>query len=220
LSSRAVEIFTDLAKGKNITDYRTAAELMQKAVRLLKEELRDQNLDCSMEQLHKYLRDNALDFSLMIASHHESKPYIFTINFCLGIATKANHPFIAIGCGSGLATYILSWFKIDAKMAFEHAIIAALYTIEEVKKVDPFCGGKTKFALLFPKMTIPQSEEYKTNAEFLRMMLQCEHDQYIDAIAAMDRQAKSEWANRMNWVLSEAHAKLKAMGNQSKSKQL
>ncbi len=126
LSGRAVEIMTDMAKGKSISDYRTVADIAQKAVRQVKEELKEQNLGCGMEALHEYISKESLHFELMIAHYHDEKPYIFTIDFALGIAAKKPHYFTAIGCGSGIATYILSWFNIGPTMVFTHAITAAL----------------------------------------------------------------------------------------------
>lgn len=141
----------------------------------------------------------------MIACYYDSKPYIFTINFAVGIATKSVHPFIAIGCGSGIATYILSWFNISEKMEFSHAVLAALYTIEEVKKIDPYCGGKAKVAILPEKPFLPKVGEAKTVSEILKIMLRCEHEDYVDALAKIDQRAKSEWAARMNEVLAEGN---------------
>jgi 20S proteasome alpha/beta subunit len=170
LSSRAVEILTDMAKGQAITDYRTVADMAQKAVRKVKEELREQNLDCNAEQLHEYIRQNELHFSLMIAHFHDKKPYIYTIDFAIGIASKTSHLFSAIGCGSGIATYILTWFNFGLKTRFTHAMLAAIYAIEEVKKVDPYCGGKVKVGMIASGgIKLAQGPDGpKTSAEMLK----------------------------------------------------
>ena len=218
LSSRAVEILTDMIKGKSISDYRTVADMAQDAIRKVKEELRVQNLDCTMEQLHEYIRQNELHFELMIAHYHDGKPYIFTIDFDIGIAAKSSHSFIAIGCGSGIATYILSWFNIGQTMNFSHAMIAALYAIEEVKKVDPYCGGKTRLAML-ASGGIKMADGSKTPSETLQMMLESDYeDSYIHALEKINKKAKSEWAAKMNEVILEGNKLMLEASNKLKTK--
>ncbi len=202
LSGRAVEILTDLAKGKEIKDYRALADMAQESVRKVKQELREQNLGCSMEELHEHIQKNELNFELMIAHYHDSKPYIFTLNFAVGIASKSPHPFLAIGCGSAVATYILGWFKLGSKTPFQHAQLAAIYAIEEVKKVDPYCGGKTRVAIIAPKMTPPNG---KSLPEIYKIALRAEHNEYVEALEKIDTKAKAEWASRMDTVLFEVN---------------
>jgi 20S proteasome alpha/beta subunit len=203
LSGRAVEILADMAKGKSVSDYRTVADIAQKAVRQVKEELREQNLGCSMEDLHEYISKESLHFELMIAHYHDEKPYIFTIDFAVGIASKKPHNYTAIGCGSGIASYILSWFDITS-MEWLHAGLAAIYTIEEVKKVDPYCGGKPKMAFLTPKYQTNISGDW-TYSRLLKGMLNADNDVYVSALAEIDKKAKSEWGKRMNEVLLKAN---------------
>jgi 20S proteasome alpha/beta subunit len=207
LSARAVEILTELSAGKKLDDYRAVADMAQKALRKVKDELREQNFDCGSEELHKHIHQNGLNFELMIAHFYNGKPYIYTIDFAVGIATKSSHPFIAIGCGSGLATYILSWFGIGKSMPTNHGMIAALYTIEEVKKVDPYCGGKTRVAILAPGGIQPGKnvKDGMTSSDFLKMMLETDHDDYVAALAKIDQKAKAEWAIKMNQVLLEGN---------------
>jgi len=209
LSGRAVEILMDMAKGQSISDYRTVADIAQRAVRQVKEELREQNLGCSMEDLHAYISKEQLHFELMIAHFHDKKPYIFTIDFAVGIAAKKPHNYTAIGCGSGIASYILSWFNIGPETVWLHAILAALYAIEEVKKVDPDCGGKARVAIITPSTEIKTSNPAMTYSRVLNAFLNSDNDVYVNALAEIDQKAKSEWGKRMNEVLSTANEKFK-----------
>jgi 20S proteasome alpha/beta subunit len=204
MSGRAVEILSDLAKGQAISDYRTVADLAQKATRQLKEELRSQNLDCNMDSLREYIRNNGLDFELMIAHYHDKKPQIFTIDFAVGIAAKKVHNFTAIGCGGAIAAYILSWFNISNCTPMASAVMMAIYTIEEVKKVDPYCGGRPRVAII-PSAgfasTVP--EHWNTPAKALNVMLESDPWQYVEAVAIIDKKAKAEWSAKMAHVLLE-----------------
>ncbi len=86
----------------------------------------------------------------MIAYYHGTPPlpYLYTVSFWPGIATR-QYNYATLGCGSTVAEFILSRSNVS-KMSKSHAILAAIYTVEEVKKVDAFCGGPTKLATLDP----------------------------------------------------------------------
>lgn len=62
------------------------------------------------------------------------------------IAEKSDN-YDAIGSGSAIAEYLLArlWSK---NLIVEHAKRVAVYIVEEVKKIDPFCGGPTQVVSL------------------------------------------------------------------------
>jgi hypothetical protein len=204
LSGRAVDFFKQLSAGKDISDYRTAADLALEALAKVRQELRKQHFDCGAEELNRIIRDQGLNFQLMIAHYHDAKPYIFTVNFETGSSKKCVHQFEAIGCGSGIATYILNRFGIGKDFPFQHGMLAALYTIEETKKVDPFCGGRTRLAVIAQKMA-SGDKALPTKAAILRNMLDSVYDHYIKLLADMDSKAKAELENQMNEVLLKGH---------------
>lgn len=145
-SSRVIEVLSDLAKGQKLTDYRGVAVIAQKAMRQLKDELRVQNCDCSMEELREFIRDNT-NCELMIAHYFEGKPYIYKIDLVLGIANRIQSHFAAIGCGSNLGEYLLSEHSKPA-MSSEFGSAIAVYVVETVKKYDALCGGPTRIGII------------------------------------------------------------------------
>ena len=215
LSGRAVEILSRMAKGTKLSDYRTVADLSQKAIRQVKDELREQNFDCSMAELREYMMKSDLNFSLMLAHYHNGKPYIYTVDFALGIATLSTHSYAAIGCGRGLALYILDWFNLGPETYFSEATMAAMYAVEEVKKVDSNCGGKTRVGIISAKMIPPPG---KTRLEMLQLMLENDNEEYVNALAQVDKEAKLEWAKRMRFVLAAGNKAMDARAAEIKLK--
>ena len=142
-SGRAVEILEDLAKDQSLTDYRTVADLAQKAMRSLKDELRFQNGDCTMDWLHEHMLKNGTCCELMLAYFFDGKPYIYTIDLMMGIANRKTSHYAAIGCGSNLGNYLLAEHA-KPNMESEFAAVTSIYVVENVKKHDAFCGGPTK----------------------------------------------------------------------------
>ena len=142
-SGRAVEILESLAKDQPLTDYRTVADLAQKAMRSLKDELRFQNGDCTMDWLHEHMLKNGTCCELMLAYFFDGKPYIYTIDMMVGIANRKTSHYAAIGCGSNLGNYLLAEYA-KSDMESEFAAITSIYVVETVKKHDAFCGGPTK----------------------------------------------------------------------------
>jgi hypothetical protein len=63
-----------------------------------------------------------------------------------GIAEKSDK-YDAIGSGSAIAEYLLARL-CAAELNLEQATKVAVYVIEEVKKIDPFCGGPTQVVSL------------------------------------------------------------------------
>ncbi len=142
-SSRAIEIFQILAKGQKLLDRRTVADIAQKAMRQVKDELRLQQCDCSMEELRDFIWRNEIGCELMIAHYFKGKPYIYRIDLVIGIANRIRSHSAAIGCGSNLGEYLLSEHS-KPEMGSEFGSAVAVYVVETVKKHDAFCGGPTR----------------------------------------------------------------------------
>ncbi len=62
------------------------------------------------------------------------------------IAEKADK-YDAIGSGSAIAEYLLPRLWSD-KLTLDQAVKIVVYVVEEVKKIDPFCGGPTQIMTL------------------------------------------------------------------------
>ena len=208
-SGRAVEFFNELSKGKTISDYRDAAEIAQQAVRKTRETVKE-NLGIKSESEFKdHIFNHNLNFALMIAHYHESKPYIFTIRFSEGIANKRNDSFLTLGVRGDVAHYILSRCGLGGKSPFHRALLSAIYTVEEIKKMDPSCGGKVKVAIIAPVMDISNSG-LTSKAEMARGILNSNMDHYIDSANRIDTISREQFLNALDMALIEANVKVNA----------
>jgi 20S proteasome alpha/beta subunit len=179
LSARVVEIMEKLATKTPLSDYRAVADLATTAMRELKLELCRQNLDCTMEELHNWLRRGELECELMLAHYFNGKPYLFTISLSIGIANRAGSHYVAIGCGGNLARYLLSeHLPANADRQLGYAI--GVYTVENVKRHDAYCGGPTRIAAIY---------QFDGDVEFLK---QSQIDEFEKAISVEDERTKIE----------------------------
>lgn len=145
LAQHALEKFDSLIANSSFDDYRKPADLLQDAVRFSKEELiRLNGWQGHLEIADQYFNENP--FSLMLAYFHETTPFLYVVNSMPGFATRQRN-FSVIGCGANVGGFILSR-ALHAKMGHPEALMAAIYTVEEVKKADAFCGGPTNAAVL------------------------------------------------------------------------
>lgn len=82
---------------------------------------------------------------IMIKKNNKTELGLYTIHPD-GVAENIGD-YDAIGSGAAIAEYILSrlWHK---NLKIGEAIKLVIYVIEEVKKIDPYCGGLTRISLL------------------------------------------------------------------------
>jgi 20S proteasome alpha/beta subunit len=149
-SARAIEILSEMAKGKDITDYRTPADLARSAMLQVKQELRQQYCNCTMSELHDFIWKDELQSELMLAYYFDRQPYIFKLDLAVGRADKEVSHYAAIGCGANLGSYLLSEHT-NPGMAFDLASVLAIYVVETVCKHDAYCSSPTQMGLIRPK---------------------------------------------------------------------
>lgn len=143
-SARAIELIKSTASQTDFSDYRTVADCAQKALSILKQEIREQ-FKGTAEELQKHLE--TYSFELMIAHYWAFKPLIFTLRLETGIAITQTKQYCSIGCGSVLADFIISRLDL-AKFGSSHGMWTALYAVEEIKRYDSRCGGQTRAAII------------------------------------------------------------------------
>jgi 20S proteasome alpha/beta subunit len=198
LSSRAVEIFTNLAKATPINDYRKPAEVCEDTLRQLKQEvIRLNHWEDNRQFAHEYFQDPDNNFALMVAYYYgkeKPKPYIYILNFWPGIATR-QYNYATMGCGATVAEFILNRSEIY-NLDDSEAIITAIYTVEEVKKVDAFCGGDTKVGIISKKHGIRLSEGVRALALIKTT---------VDTISKYDQQTRAAWKAMMSTIITEAY---------------
>jgi len=84
-------------------------------------------------------------FALVLAAIDKDEGAIYLIHPD-GVAEKAER-YTSLGSGSAYAEYLLARLCCEG-LKLEEALKLAVYVIEEVKKIDPNCGGPTQVALL------------------------------------------------------------------------
>jgi 20S proteasome alpha/beta subunit len=146
-SGRALDILTEMARGVNLNDYRTVADMAWKAMRKVKDELREQNGGCDMEQLRDMIWKNEWQSYLLLAHFFKGDPYIFIVDLATGRADKENSHFAAIGSGANLGSYLLTEHTTPG-MDASFASAIAVYVVETVIKHDAFCGGQTRVGVI------------------------------------------------------------------------
>lgn len=145
LGARILENIALSAQEKTLSDWQSVSEIAD--AEILKEQLKLKAPFVGPGYTDEGFRDilRGFDLSLIIGHHHNGRPYLFTSDFYPGRATPKKAQFVSIGCGSSLANFLLDSFDL-AGMNFILATVTAIYIIEEVKKFDPRCEGKTKVA--------------------------------------------------------------------------
>lgn len=179
LSGKVVESLAVQLKSSVIDDYRKPADMAQDTVAAMKRDLsRLNNWESLPEMTQNYLDENP--FSLMLAYYHQTKPYLYVLNSVPGFATMAKG-FVAIGCGATVGEFILGRAGVT-EMDTGDALTAAIYTVEEVKRVDIYCGGPTKAAVLGPNRVLYSETESKPIIKSA-----------VDTIAASEEFLKEKW---------------------------
>jgi 20S proteasome alpha/beta subunit len=154
LSSRAVEMIYALSKGRKMDDYRSLATCAEEAIADLKNQIRSQYKGTA-EELQKHFEDYA--FELMIAHYWGGEPFIFTLDFVLGLATLKKRRYVSIGCGWQLADFLISPLDV-VEFRTAHGMWTAVYAVEQIKKFDSRCGGITRSAVIKNKDGISDSK--------------------------------------------------------------
>jgi len=200
LGSRTVEMLQNDAHLVQCNDYRKPAELAEEAIRKVKRDaVRLNNWEPGQAVSQQFLDD--YNFSLMLAYYFgdPAKPYIFILDSPLGVANM-QRDYAAIGCGATVAEVMLSRSDVSALHSHE-AAITAIYTVEEVKRVDAFCGGPTKLAVIFQNGNLIMSRDAK-GLDYVKFT--------VETITKYDREAKAVWRGFIQKIVDEADKSFKA----------
>ena len=146
-SGRLLEIFEKMAEHKAIGHHRDVGEVAQSAVRQLRQEIRGQRGDCSMDEVDEWLRRNGLECELVMGFFFREKPYLYSINLALGVASQFKSYYGTSGCGGNLGQFMLAEHS-KPEMDRDFATTIAIYTVDTVKDHDAFCGGPTRVGVM------------------------------------------------------------------------
>lgn len=149
---RAVELTQNDCASQPLIDQRqlaeTAAKSAGEANRFMLSPYGGTTL--SKDDIDRILSEN--NFSLLTANYFTSEgetlPFIYVIESIKQSPVKMEN-YAAVGCGAGVAEFLISWFDFS-KMLAREAAVAAAFIIGEVKKADCYCGGPTQVRVLFP----------------------------------------------------------------------
>jgi 20S proteasome alpha/beta subunit len=204
--SRVVETLEKLALSSELRDYRAPADLLQEAIRLAKEELTHiNNWEHNRELEREYLQNNPASF--LIAYHFGKNPYLYVADSVPGFA-RPERTFACVGCGGTVAEFILSRLEPDT-LDFAGAAAAAIYAVEEVKKVDAACGGPTKAAWL----RRVEGTMIFDRGKLIKMV-----GLVAKAISTHDNELKDGWKKAMGGVFGEVAKQMKReMGSSNPS---
>jgi hypothetical protein len=172
-----------------ISDYRSVADIAQQAIIELKRQLRLQYVG-SADETQKHFE--AYAFELMLAYHYADKPYIFTVDFALGIAEQKHRASVSIGCGWVLADFLLSPLDI-AGFEFSHAVWTAVYVIEEIKKFDGRCGGPIRTALI----------QWSDNLNVALIGSDKWMNETLPAVRIFSDGSRAEWKNKVDAAVKD-----------------
>jgi hypothetical protein len=102
----------------------------------------------SSDEIVRHREQN--NYSILTANYFDKgagmEPYLFTIESVQAVALQQKN-YVAIGCGAGLAEFLISWFDFG-KMDSREAALTAAFIVGEVKKADCYCGGLTQIQIL------------------------------------------------------------------------
>lgn len=147
MTNRFVDMFQLAAEGVEAKTPDEVGIVAQTTMRKLRNELRELHFNCSSDELSEILRREGIEAGIMLGFYMGGKPHLITINLNYATYQKSRFYFETEGCGSPLGQYILTEYS-DATMDIYAATMAAIYTVEMVKKHDAFCGGPTKVGVL------------------------------------------------------------------------
>jgi 20S proteasome alpha/beta subunit len=148
LGSRTLELLTTGALQTPFDDWRKPADLAQQAMsNALREQAALTGFTFGTFDCVEFLK--TLQLGLMVAYYYgnPSEPYLYIVDAPWCMAAR-QYDYAAMGCGANVAELILSRSDVPSLHVGE-AVFTAIYIVEEVKRVDAYCGGPTKVAMIF-----------------------------------------------------------------------
>jgi 20S proteasome alpha/beta subunit len=126
-----------------------------------------------------------LHFEVLLAYYHDGKPYLYHSALHHGSAIPCRNTFEAIGCGTDVASFILTGCDMPNRDDGE-ALGLAFYAVEACKKFDKQCGGPFQHLVLKSgKGAVPGTFSSKLMAIYADAFWQSEaiiHRAIIDSI--------------------------------------
>jgi len=187
IASRALDHFRDSAKATELTDYQTAADVLQKAIWKVRGELLTTHANCSAEELTEIIRRQELDFAFLLAYFSSEKAYFFTARLSTGVPSRTHKHYAVVGCGADLGTYLLE-AHARPNLALDLATTLAIYVVEIAKEHVAYCGGPVRVGIL---ELVPLRNIYPEDEPLICRALQLPQDE-VDELAAIIRGVEAD----------------------------
>ena len=138
-------------------------------------------------------KKKANPFGLMLGYFAQNNvPLIYVLNSVPGFATRI-YNFACLGCGGTVGEFILSRADLS-RMGHIETLFTAIYTVEEVKKVDTYCGGQTKAAMLSASQLIFSEAQA---APYIRCA--------VETMQQNESEFREHWAKAINAIMKKSH---------------
>lgn len=221
ITSNIIDELERLTCDKSLSDKHRLPELLQMASRKAWNDLRQNQGDCTGEELQRIIDYRDLHSKLLCAHYEGENPILTTLVFGMGACNRAKDRFEAIGSGSDLASYLLTGLmqakqQLDLQAAAldgepvhnyeintDEGLAVAAYVVEAVKQHDPYCGGPTRLGIVRHPKVIAEGESLTiTNPDGSILMddslpvfivSQQETERIVAAVAKIDTTTKSEF---------------------------
>ena len=172
-----------------------------------------QHCNPPIEELNHFLRNNGFESELMIAHFFNGEPHIFIADFINGFvcpaASKNLPPFAAIGTGAKTAQYILGKLDIRKIDSTDHAtniMVTSMYVVEEVKRVDTYCGGSMILGVVHSNndaTLLPPGEGMEMQIKYIKQA---------------DKNSSGEWSEKIEKMIASVIKSVQAEQRQSPEK--
>jgi 20S proteasome alpha/beta subunit len=206
VGARMLEILKELLSVNDFTDHRKPIELAEEALKVLKKQMADLNgWKLGEDPSDAYW--NTTDSSFLIGYYFNQIPHLYVLNVWPGYGIIQVKNYATLGCGSTVGDFILQRLN-PIEMTDPEAIVSAIYTVEEVKKVDSRCGGPTKIGILLKDEEGAAIANQRTASRGLLKTT-------VELIAKHDERLKRKWKQILGSIVTEA---LKEQARKNKRK--
>jgi hypothetical protein len=143
-----LEIFQNNALATKITHSRSVADIAEKSMIETRSKLLANFKHDSLptDSYLKHLEDYSC--KVLLGYKYNDTPLLYTLTSDSCWAIKSVRPFEALGCGAGIASYLLTGFDLPRLEAAESIGLAA-YAVQMCKNHDIGCGGRIQSGFIY-----------------------------------------------------------------------
>lgn len=197
----AIEILHGLGADKTVSGYRMIADLARDAMTEVRMRLKQQQ-GCDSSELQRFIHEQDQQTHLILGYYFQERPYLFMVDLAIGSANLRTN-WATAGTGAIIGDLLLGEYA-EPNMSWLLGVALALYVVEKAKKVDAYCSGATRLAVLRPPSAKdPKHDSAKIN-EVVRstlneitwfvddaaIVIQSETDAFVSEILRVEEELK------------------------------